>query len=166
MQADNLSPADDTGGRVIIAHLSIPATFPSVRTALAALMEGPVLEAVPEGDRGAVEIVLAEALNNIVEHAYADAAGEITLTLWQAGGEVACRITDRGVSMPQETLPEGILAQADTPADLAEGGFGWFLIRSLSRDLRYARYGTLNELTFVLNSEQSPSFGDIVSHSS
>jgi serine/threonine-protein kinase RsbW len=163
MQADDLTPEDDTGGRVIIAHLSIPATFPSVRAALAALMDGPVLEAVPEHDRGAVEIVLAEALNNIVEHAYADAAGEITLTLWQAGGEVACRITDRGASMPRETLPDGVLAQVEAPADLAEGGFGWFLIRSLSRDLRYARYGTLNELTFVLNSEQSRPSSDIVS---
>jgi serine/threonine-protein kinase RsbW len=164
MPADEILPGDDPGGHVIIAHLSIPATFPSVRAALAALMDGPVLDAVPEGDRGAVEIVLAEAMNNIVEHAYAEASGEITLTLWQAGGEVACRITDRGASMPQETLPAGLLAEADAPADLAEGGFGWFLIRSLSRDLRYARYGTLNELTFVLNSEQSSATDRTVSH--
>jgi serine/threonine-protein kinase RsbW len=163
MSAEGDLAATDAGGRVIIAHLSIPATFPSVRAALAALMDGPVLDAVPAGDRGSVEIVLAEAMNNIVEHAYADTTGEITLTLWQAGGEVACRITDRGASMPRETLPEGVLATAAAPMDLAEGGFGWFLIRSLSRDLRYARYGTLNELTFVLNSEQSAACDGIVS---
>jgi serine/threonine-protein kinase RsbW len=146
---------DDVGGHVIIAHLCFPATFPSVREALGALMAGPVLATVPEDTRGTAEIVLAEAMNNIVEHAYVGASGEITLTLWQAGGEVACRITDRGLSMPDETLPAGALALDETPSDLPEGGFGWFLIRSLSRDLRYARYGTLNELTFVLNEEQS-----------
>ncbi len=161
-EPDAVAPGD-TGGRVVIAHLSFPATFPSVRAALGALMAGPVLATVPEDARGTAEIVLAEAMNNIVEHAYVGVSGEITLTLWQAGGEVGCRITDRGLSMPDDTLPEGSLAMADTPADLPEGGFGWFLIRSLSRDLRYARYGTLNELTFVLDAEQSGPGGPVVS---
>ena len=101
-------------------------------------------------------IVLAEALNNIVEHAYAGTCcGEITLTLWQSEGEVACRITDRGHAMPDEVLPAGVLKDHAESAELPEGGFGWFLIRTLSRDLRYARLGTLNELTFVLGGEQS-----------
>jgi serine/threonine-protein kinase RsbW len=144
--------SDDSEGRVVIVHLSFPATFGDVREALATLMSGPVLASAPQADRGTAEIVLAEAMNNIVEHAYVGTSGEITLTLWHSAGEVACRITDRGASMPDERLPAGELA---TPADLPEGGFGWYLIRSLSRDLRYARYGTLNELTFVLNAEQS-----------
>ena len=163
---DGMAPADgplNTEGRVIIAHLCFPATFTSVRDALGALMAGPVLATVPEDARGTAEIVLAEAMNNIVEHAYVGASGEITLTLWQAGGEVGCRITDRGLSMPGETLPAGNLAVRHSPFDLPEGGFGWFLIRSLSRDLRYARYGTLNELTFVLNAEQSSANAGVVS---
>jgi serine/threonine-protein kinase RsbW len=155
------SAADD--GRVFIVHLSFPATFGCVRAALENLMNGPVLAAVPAADRGTAEIVLAEAMNNIVEHAYVGAAGEITLTLWQAGGEVACRITDRGLSLPGETLPAGELAPIDIVENLPEGGFGWFLIRTLSRDLRYARYGTLNELTFVLNPGQSAAKECIVS---
>ncbi len=140
---------------MFIVHLCFPATFGSVREALENLMSGPVLATIPEADRGTAQIVLAEAMNNIVEHAYVGTSGEITLTLWQAGGEVACRITDRGLAMPDETLPAGRLATVDALADLPEGGFGWFLIRTLSRDLRYARYGTLNELTFVLNPDQS-----------
>ncbi|MCU0801907.1 MAG: ATP-binding protein [Rhodobacteraceae bacterium] len=155
MPADGLDPADPAINRILIAQLAIPATFDEVRAALAALMAGPVLAGVPPDDRGMTELVLAEAMNNIVEHAYADTdEGEITLTLWQAAGEVACRITDRGTAMPDSALPEGRLAPLGEGADLPEGGFGWFLIRTLSRDLRYARHGTLNELTFVLANQQ------------
>ncbi len=140
----------------MIAQLAFAATFDGVRDALAALMAGPILADVSDDDRGTAELVLAEAMNNIVEHAYADTSGgEITLTLWQSEGEVACRITDRGTAMPQEVLPVGLLEEHGEAAELPEGGFGWFLIRTLSRDLRYARLGTLNELTFVLGPGQS-----------
>jgi serine/threonine-protein kinase RsbW len=163
-RADENLPPVDPGGRVLIAQLAIPATFVAVRDALAALMAGPLLADVAADDRGMAELVLAEALNNIVEHAYADCpGGEITLTLWQSEGEVACRITDRGTAMPDETLPDGLLAPHGDTADLPEGGFGWHLIRTLSRDLRYARLGTLNELTFVLCSERSPTTTHTVS---
>lgn len=140
----------------MIAQLAFSASFAGVRDALAALMAGPILADVPDDDRAMAELVLAEALNNIVEHAYAGTcSGEITLTLWQSEGEVACRITDRGHAMPDEELPVGKLADHTHTAELPEGGFGWYLIRTLSRDLRYARLGTLNELTFVLGGEQS-----------
>jgi serine/threonine-protein kinase RsbW len=160
-----VTQADDPeGGRVMIAQLAFPATFAAVRDALAALMAGPILTDVSEEERGTAELVLAEAMNNIVEHAYADTGcGEITLTLWQSEGEVACRITDRGTAMPEEALPIGVLAEHGEAADLPEGGFGWFLIRTLSRDLRYARLGSLNELTFVLGSGQSIDEGMTVS---
>lgn len=169
MPADDAAPPDDGPeggpdggpeggpvGRILIAQLIFPATFAAVRDALAALMAGPVLTDVSDDGRGMTELVLAEAMNNIVEHAYADVAcGEITLTLWQAAGEVACRITDRGTAMPDAALPAGLLSDPAMAADLPEGGFGWYLIRTLSRDLRYARHGTLNELTFVLANAQS-----------
>jgi serine/threonine-protein kinase RsbW len=148
----------------MIAQLAFAATFDAVRDALAALMAGPMLAGVSEDERGTAELVLAEAMNNIVEHAYADTgSGEITLTLWHSEGEVACRITDRGTAMPEETLPVGKLADHGEVADLPEGGFGWFLIRTLSRDLRYARLGSLNELTFVLGGEQSSGMDHTVS---
>jgi serine/threonine-protein kinase RsbW len=151
-------------GRVLIAQLAFPATFGDVRDALADLMSGPILADVSEDDKGTAELVLAEAMNNIVEHAYADTSeGIITLTMWQSEGEVACRITDRGAALPNETMPAGILAERSEGDDLPEGGFGWYLIRTLSRDLRYVRLGTLNELTFVLGGEQSSSMDHTVS---
>jgi serine/threonine-protein kinase RsbW len=156
MQVEGTPSLSGTQSRVLIAQLAIPATFDAVRDALAALMAGPMLADVTEDAKAMAELVLAEAMNNIVEHAYGPAEnGEITLTLWQAKGEVACRITDRGMAMPGEVLPVGELADHAATTELPEGGFGWFLIRTLSRDLRYARLGGLNELTFVLGGPQS-----------
>ncbi|MFM2389576.1 MAG: hypothetical protein RLZZ437_1131 [Pseudomonadota bacterium] len=158
--AEAIQQQQESGGRVLIAQLAFPATFVAVREALAALMDGPVLSDVSDEAKSMAELVLAEAMNNIVEHAYAGTTcGEITLTLWQSEGEVACRITDRGTAMPDETLPAGVLAQHEDGAELPEGGFGWYLIRTLSRDLRYARLGSLNELTFVLAEGQSAQAG-------
>jgi serine/threonine-protein kinase RsbW len=57
--------------------------------------------------------------------------------------------------MPKETLPEGrLIARADV-SNLPEGGFGWFLIRALSRDLDYRRVGGRNLLSFRLNTQQA-----------
>ena len=98
---------------------------------------------------GTVEIVLAEVLNNIVEHAYAEAPGQITLEMSLRPDKVECSICDTGAQMPGLALPEGKLASRD-PDNLPEGGFGWFLIRSLTEDLRYARQNDANHLYFCL----------------
>jgi serine/threonine-protein kinase RsbW len=34
--------------------------------------------------------------------------------------------------------------------DLPEGGFGWFLIRELTKDLQYVRHEDQNRLTFSI----------------
>lgn len=99
---------------------------------------------------GALELTLAEVLNNIVEHAYGGGgAGPIELALSHSGGALCCRIEDRGRPMPELALPAGRPPpMAVTAADLAEGGWGWSLVRGLTEDLAYARDGGLNRLTF------------------
>ena len=121
----------------------------AVRQALAQLLSAPLLGQHTDDLRGRAEIVLAEVLNNIVDHAYADCAGEITLELSEEPAGIACRICDNGSAMPGLVLPEGQLAAHD-PDALPEGGFGWFLIRTLTQDLCYARQGRINELRFRL----------------
>jgi serine/threonine-protein kinase RsbW len=145
-----------------LARIVFPGTPYAVREALAALIGGPLLGAVPEEERGTAELVLAEALNNIVEHAYAQGPGDIEVTIRRVQGDLDCRIVDKGLPMPDDDPPQGRLPVQD-PDDLPEGGFGWFLIRTLSRDLRYARVGCRNELTFRLNAGQSAHSGPIVS---
>jgi serine/threonine-protein kinase RsbW len=94
-------------------------------------------------------------LNNIVEHAYARHQGDIVVTLQLSASELVCRIVDTGLPMPEGVLPAGKLKPMLADEDLPEGGFGWFLIRTLSRDLEYRRDGNNNLLSFRLDMGQT-----------
>lgn len=140
---------------VVSTQVTIPGDPLAVREGLKALFETVVLRNLPEDGRGTAEIVLAEALNNIVEHAYAHHAGDIEISLHLRPNELICRIIDTGQPMPDDQLPEGKLAGFTPDGELPEGGFGWFLIRSLSQDLHYRREGGRNLLSFRLETGQS-----------
>jgi|SRR6056297_1351173 len=98
---------------------------------------------------GTVEIVLAEALNNIVEHAYAGTeAGEIGLHAVLGPGTLTFTLSDQGAPLAARDLPAGCLPDLGTGGEaLPEGGFGWFLIRSLTREVRYHRADGANRLS-------------------
>ena len=140
-------PADGTGEQL---RLVIPAEAEAVRQALLAACNTLLLRSLTADSRGTAELVIAEALNNIVEHAYAGGEGQIELSLKRTGDKLSVLITDRGHPMPDGGLPNGRLPEAD-PANLPDGGFGWFLIRSLSQDLRYCRAEGRNHLFFRLD---------------
>lgn len=130
-------------------RLEIASEQLAVRQGLAQILAAPCLCDLDPEFRGRIEIVLAEVLNNIVEHAYAHREGTITLEVSAQPSRIECRVLDCGREMPGLTLPEGKLAPHD-PDDLPEGGFGWFLIRSLTHELRYTRQNGRNELRFHL----------------
>ena len=99
-----------------------------------------------------VEQVLAEALNNVVEHAQMGRPdGAVELAIQQTDEGLACVIRADGAPMPDGKLPVGELA--DMPLniqDLPEGGFGWFLIRALATNLEYTRISGWNFLSFEI----------------
>ncbi|MDR5652414.1 ATP-binding protein [Ruixingdingia sedimenti] len=130
-------------------RLVFPADPLAVRQALHDLHEGLRDCPVSPQCRATMELVLAEVLNNVVEHAYADRGGEIEICVQRSGGGLVCCVADSGRPMPHGALPPGDLPGTDA-ADLPEGGFGWHLIRALSRDLDYRREGTRNLLRFHL----------------
>lgn len=143
------------GGPVLL-RLSIAGTPDAVSAALHALFDGPDRLPFP-GETGTdAEIVLAEAMNNIVEHAYADRPGEIDITLWMAPDGLLCRLVDNGAPMPS-VLPAGKLPCIRPEGDLPEGGFGWHLIRALARDVEHHRRNGANHLTFRIPARQSGS---------
>jgi serine/threonine-protein kinase RsbW len=147
-------PADGTGrGAPRRIMMSMAGDAAAVRDGLRRLLDQPPLALAPEGDRGTVEIVLAEVLNNIVEHAYAEGTGPIRLGLDPVPQGTRWSVEDEGLPMPGGALPAGNLP---APTDLSEGGFGWHLIRSLTQDLAYQRIGRVNRLTFVIPSEPPP----------
>ena len=122
----------------------------AVRDGLRRLFAAAPLRDLSADAQGTVEIVLAEALNNIVEHAYATTEGQIAVRLRHLSPDLWCEIADGGLPMPDGTLPAGVLHRLNPGDDLPEGGFGWFLIRSLAQDLAYCRKQEHNLLCFRL----------------
>ncbi len=114
---------------------------------------------LPQEPCGRFELLAAEAMNNIAEHAYAGVAspGWITLEVRLHRECLVGRLTDGGRPMPNCALPPGQCAlRANGPDEavrstLPEGGFGLQLMQALARDLRYARRGGYNALTFALD---------------
>jgi len=107
---------------------------------------------ISDDEAGALELVLAEVMNNIVEHSYAGGGnGTISLSIVRDRRGLSCSLSDDGVP-----LPEGCLARPKLPETavltehLPEGGFGWYLIHDLTRDLGYRREGGQNLLAFRL----------------
>ena len=133
-------------------QLVFAATPATVRDALQQGLAGLTHPPLSAEDAGLVELVLAETLNNIVEHAYAGlSADSIALTLQQSATGLSCKVVDNGVPMPGGAPPLGHQSDRTEPLeDLPEGGFGWFLIRSLSRDLKHWREDGRNHLTFSI----------------
>ena len=121
-----------------------------VRRAMAAVRDALQGWEVDPLTAGAVEIVLAEVLNNIVEHAYADRmSGEILVWMERRPGDLAIAVIDDGRPMPGGTIPDPKEPDLDvSTADLPEGGFGWGLIRTLSSSLSYRRMSERNRLAF------------------
>ena len=119
-----------------------------VRDGLRDLFAMTPLSSLSDDARGTAQIVLAEALNNIVEHSYAEYAGKIEIWVTRRESYLFIRIMDEGLAMPEGDLPGGNLAWPDA---LQEGGFGWSLIRNLSHDVTYARDGKRNLLSLCIS---------------
>ncbi len=136
------------------ATFRVTSTPIGVREALNSVLRHPLMTQLSDDARGTTEVVLAEALNNIVEHAYYGADGWIELRLTWRPRQLHCDVLDTGVPMPNNDLPEGLAQSVGDHKDLPEGGFGWFLIRHLTENLNYRRINACNHLSFQLKTEQ------------
>lgn len=139
-------PAHDPFAQADAHDLVIRAEPVSVRAALLAITSAPPVCDLAADQRATVELVLAEVLNNVAEHAYADKPGHVAVTVVLLGHGLACEVVDEGAAMPGGMLPSGALPDGDLP----EGGFGWHLIRSLTQDLSYRRQRGANRLGFTI----------------
>ena len=127
----------------------VPSTNDEVRTVLIRIRAMLADIGLSIEEVGSIELVLAEALNNIVEHAYAGGSGPIDIELTAAPNGICVRLEDKGFALPDERMPLGSTVGCATATDdLPEGGFGWFLIRQLAHDLEYRREAGTNILTF------------------
>lgn len=134
----------------VITKRSFPADFRWVRRAIEETMDTLRNRGVAPDDLSSIEIVLAEALNNIVEHAYPDGQpGDVHLYIRQRRTGLLVEIRDQGKPMPKGRAPIGNHPMTEFNNDpMPEGGYGWFLIRELVRDLIYDREDGENFLVF------------------
>jgi serine/threonine-protein kinase RsbW len=120
------------------------------RNALSEICAYLLAKGVPTDTISTVELVLAEVCNNITEHAYSDQPGWIELEVALKDGDLLCNSVDQGVSMPGCEPPNIPPPVPDPPDYLPEGGFGWHIIRCLTRELTYRRYEGENRLCFKI----------------
>ncbi|MCC5969578.1 MAG: ATP-binding protein [Pararhodobacter sp.] len=127
-----------------------PAGAMETRAALLAISDSLRCKGLTEDDLSSAELILAEVLNNIVEHAYANTEGQVDLCIDLRANGLYCEVRDHGGSMPNGQAPNPALPAINPPQDLPEGGFGWHIIRSLTTQLGYRQENGWNALSFVV----------------
>ncbi len=132
--------------------IRVMARNPSIRDALKEIRTRLDGQALTLEELNTVEVVFAEVMNNVAEHAYAwRRDGEMLVHIRGAADGLHCSVTDEGRAMPDDALPFGSGLDPATPVeDLPEGGFGWLIIRRLAHDVSYVRDHGVNQLTFRL----------------
>ncbi|GAA6191032.1 ATP-binding protein [Phaeobacter gallaeciensis] len=121
--------------------LSFRATELEARAGICAVASQLKERGLSEDKAGDVEIALAEAINNVVEHAYTGIEpGKVRVRCTFHVNRLDVRICDMGHPLPSNQLPAGEAANLDVDRqDLPEGGFGWFMIRQIASDISYQR---------------------------
>lgn len=134
-------------------HLEFDSTPLAVRGALGRIIDGLGPLTLDPEEIGTIEIVMAETLNNVVEHAFpaGDPPGRVHVECAHKDSGLHFRVVDRGRPMPEGAMPIAEAASVDVDVmDMPEGGFGWFLIKDLAREVHYQRSGGSNVLDLRL----------------
>lgn len=125
------------------------ATSLAARDGIAEVMRGVHAIGLPPAAAEDVEIALAEAVNNVIEHAYAGCRHhKIAVRARLSETELELRLVDNGRPLPGGHVPRHPCLDLDHPRDaLPEGGFGWTMIHQLTGHVRYQRRSGRNVLT-------------------
>jgi len=101
--------------------------------------------------RGTTQIVLAEILNNIVEHGQLSSHQGISTSISLISDGVFCKVKDEAPTFRAlETPAVNADGMCGASIQLAEGGYGVFLVQSLARNIRYCEVERGNHLEFVI----------------
>jgi len=152
MDAQGARAGATTGLAPTGIRIGLTAKEAHIRAALATLRRALAGRGLGPTDCDTTELVLAEALNNIAEHAYGGQhPGPVRLSLRLGRGGITASLRDRGRPMSGSRMPEpGPPAIGVRREAIPEGGFGWFLIRDLTTARRYRRVRGENRLTLCI----------------
>ncbi|GAB6126228.1 ATP-binding protein [Humidesulfovibrio idahonensis] len=133
--------------------LRLPAQLESLEPFRALALRAADRAGLPAEAVGRMELVLEEALVNIVRHAYGAGEGEMELDCGvPEPGRVVLVLRDWGapfdpLHVRDQSLEDGLVANLEADLDDREpGGMGLFFIRSMSQ-ASYSRVAEANELT-------------------
>ncbi len=96
------------------------------------------------GRRLEIRLAVEEAVVNVINHAYPEEPGDVTLGCTLEGGRMVIRITDEGIPFDVSTHRD-----PDMGGDVDEraiGGLGIYLLRKLADSMEYAREEDRNVL--------------------
>ena len=86
-----------------------------------------------------VEMAVDEACSNVIEHAYADKAGEIELSCAVPEyGRLELVIHDHGDPFDPESVPEPRVGDSAGLDSMQEGGLGLYFMRKLMDEVRFS----------------------------
>lgn len=131
--------------------LTVPGKFDRLTEIAAFVTQAARTCGLNDDDVFHVEMAVDEACSNIIEHAYADRAGEI---------EVACRcpaaglfevvLHDSGRPFDPDEIPEPMVTGEVDLDSLNEGGLGLYFMRKLMDEVRFeSAPGQGNTLTML-----------------
>lgn len=133
----------------ILAELCLPAIGDATPVILARI-DAALAGSPASQTRDTIRIVLAEALNNISEHAYRGMRlGAVAVRVELSRSGLIATLTDWGRGFPDGVVPDGA---APDPEALCEGGYGWFMIRAMASAVEYERIAGRNRLRLILES--------------
>ncbi len=149
-QQDNLTNCLDwhtKGNRRLLYTNKIKSRQPAV-TCVVAGMEARLLDIGLDADQTSeICLVVAEALNNVVEHAYRYAEdGDIEIFVSLDGLSLTIEINDFGPEFQLPSAPDSPRVEAQDLESLPEGGFGWNLILALTDEVSLTRKKSRNYL--------------------
>ncbi len=133
-----------------VLHRRFSAGHADTRAVLGDLCGQLAARGLNEDELATLELVLAEALNNITEHAYGNDGGAVEMTIELGPSHILCELHDSGRPMPLGQAPRAELPLVSPPDVMPEGGFGWHIIRCLVAELSYERRDGRNRLRLVL----------------
>ena len=145
---------DSGTGPAQVFNLSLGGTARNVRDALATCRTRLSTVVFDQTALDQIELVMAETLNNIVEHALTGQSGDnpISMSCTLKGDALSLVFQDSGAPFFGSTLPPTAFERGPTdPKSLPEGGFGWHLIHSLTDSVSYRRCDQLNRLTIIMH---------------
>jgi serine/threonine-protein kinase RsbW len=138
---------EDVAGDTRTVRLTIPAKPEYITLSRLALTGLSRVRPLPEDTLADLKLALTEACSNSVRHAYGDREGHVQISFELSEDRLVVEVSDDGTGFN----PDGGTRNGERGADLAEGGLGIAIIRSIADEFEIGapEHGVGSRLRFV-----------------